>query len=547
MKNNNIKFLAILAIFTLLSSCDKSLDLAPTDTVSDASFWKTTSDFEKAANAFYTGLDTHNNGLRDQDSDITVGYTSNTLSNGSLTLGGEFGWGSYYRTIRATTKITENYEKAVDIQSETARYAGEARFFRARSYHRLVSKFGGVPLIKTVLDLDSPELDAPRAKRVDVVAYILEDLDWAIKNLPYQSELTSNEIGRVTKGAALAMKSKALLFAGTWAKYHGTGGESAYLTASIDASQTLINSGEHQIYMGGSTSTAYRKLFLEEGQGSKETILARRFQEPHYHNSTRWIISHHNSPTKQFADLYVCTDGLPINKSPLFNGYATMASEFQDRDPRMQQTIIAPGSGFIYNNSVLGPPTIGGSYGRTKSGYRTSKFISDNITAQQGRGYYDYMELRYAEVLLNHAEALFEKNGSIPDGQLNNSINKLRARVGLTFLTNALVTDNGLDMLEEIRRERTIELIYEGFRYDDLRRWKQAENMLPVHLRGVKFTGTEYSNSPPNQGKNIPVDADGFVIADNKDHRSWDQKLYLFPIPTSQIKLNSNLTQNPGW
>lgn len=550
MKRGITIIFTVCTVLTFFVSCDKELDLYPLDQVSDGSFWKSPSDFEKAANAFYGALPGFANGGYDQDSDIAVGNGSNTISNGSLTIDGGPGWSGQYATIRATTRLIENYEEAVSIKEDIARYAAEARFFRAMTYHNLVSMFGDVPLVKRVLDLDSEELDAPRTKRSEVNVFILEDLDWAIANLPLESELAPKEKGRVTKGAALALKSRVFLFEGTWAKYHGEGDSGTYLLESIEASQMLIDSGEYEIYMGSSANTAYRNLFLEQGEGSKESILARRFNESLEisHNTTRWIMTFYNVPTKQLADTYVCIDGLPIDKSSLFQGYDLMASEFQNRDPRMSQTMIVPGTEFNYLGLRTYIPNIGGTNESTPSGYMPFKFVSDDENSQLGRCFYDFMVMRYAEVLLNHAEALYEKNGSISDIELDMTINKLRDRVGVAHLTNALVTGNGLSMLEEIRNERTVELAFEGFRYNDLRRWKQAENKLPVHLLGVKYTNTEYENSPPNNNKTLNIDFDGFVIVDDEERRSWDDKLYLFPVPVEQIKLNPNLLpQNPGW
>jgi len=162
------------------------------------------------------------------------------------------------------------------------------------------------------------------------------------------------------------------------------------------------------------------------------------------------------------------------------------------------------------------------------------------------------MNIRYAEVLLILAEALYEKNGSISDTDLNRTINALRDRVGLIHLTNDLVNSNDLEMLTEIRRERTVELAYEGFRYTDLRRWKLAEVFLPVSLKGVKYVGSEFETTAPNDdlviGVDIEVDADGFIIADDISGRTFSDKLYLSAIPLDQIKLNPNLLpNNPGW
>ena len=165
-------------------------------------------------------------------------------------------------------------------------------------------------------------------------------------------------------------------------------------------------------------------------------------------------------------------------------------------------------------------------------------------------GQYDFKEFRYGEVLLILAEALFERDGVISDADLNRTINLLRARVGMPALNNAFVTSNGLDMLTEIRRERTVELAFEGFRREDLRRWKTAETEMPQALRGVKFAGTEYEQRDSTLviGTDIQVDAGGFVIAEPAGARQFLPRHYLDPIPLQQIQLSrGTLTQNPGW
>jgi hypothetical protein len=552
MKNNKIKFIALLTVLSITFSCEKDLDLEPLDQVSDNSFWKVPADFEKAATAFYTGLGSHESGTLDQDSDIARGKSINKTSAGILLLENGPSWAGFYRTIRATLKISENYEKAdAVLKAGAAKYAAEACFFRARAYAGLVSTYGDVPLVTKTLDLNSEELDATRAPREEVVAYILKDLDWAIANLPKESELNASQKGRVTQGAALALKSRVFLFEGTWAKYHGGSKAIEYLTQSLDASQKLIASNEYVLYAGSSTATAYRDLFIEAGEGSKETILARRYYKDvnGSHNTTRYITTGINSPTKKLADMYVCKDGLPINISPLFQGYSMMASEFVNRDPRMSQTMIVPGSVVKLPelSAAIKVPNIGSGNNNTTTGYDLYKFLSSDFESQSGNCYYDFMAIRYGEVLLNHAEALYEKNGSISDADLAITINKLRDRVGVAHLTNSLVSTNGLNMLDQIRNERTVELAFEGFRYSDLRRWKQSENLLPVDLLGIKYTGTQYSTTAPNAGKTLPVNANGFIIVESASVRSWNQKLYLYPIEPAQIKLNPKLTQNPGW
>lgn len=197
--------------------------------------------------------------------------------------------------------------------------------------------------------------------------------------------------------------------------------------------------------------------------------------------------------------MYLATDGLPIQKSSLFQGYGTLTSEFQNRDPRMAMTFIVPGSTIFFEGGLMQPtyPVFSGT-NATHTGYMIRKFLDETIDATQFQGAYDFKEFRYGEVLLILAEGLYEKNGMISDQDLDRTINLLRSRVNMPPLTNSFVTENGLNMLDEIRRERTVELAFEGFKRDDLRRWKTAEDVLPKAIKGVKFVGTEYQQKYPN-------------------------------------------------
>ncbi len=220
----------------------------------------------------------------------------------------------------------------------------------------------------------------------------------------------------------------------------------------------------------------------------------------------------------------------------------------------MNNTIFVPGTEQSWlGDTFIVDPFIAGASGQpnTRSGYRTRKYFSDVLQCQQGQCFINFPVMRYAEVLLNLAEALYERDGSISDADLDRTINMLRDRVGVTHLSNILVSGNGLDMRAEIRRERTVELAYEGFRFDDLRRWKEAENLLPVDLLGVKFVGTEFETTEPNNvytaGVDLDVNPDGFVIVDPAGNRNWEDKNYLSPLPLDELQINPNLGQNPGW
>ncbi len=325
----------------------------------------------------------------------------------------------------------------------------------------------------------------------------------------------------------------------------------AYLTQAIDAAEQLITSGEYELY-NAQGADSYKYLFILQGDDSKEVILAKRYYANRAtHNWTRELWFNYMIPTKNLADLYLAKDGLPIDKSPLFKGYATFESEFENRDPRMAMTFIVPGTA-IYADGGIWAPTYPGFVGTnaTQTGYMLRKFLDETLEATQFQGQYDFKEFRYGEVLLMLAEALFEQNGQISDADLTRTINVLRTRAGMPALTNAHVTTNNLDMLTEIRRERTVELAFEGFRRLDLRRWKIAENALPQALRGVKFEGTEYEAEYPELviGVDIIVDANGFIVTEPASSRQFLPKHYLDWIPLQQVQLSQGtLDQNAGW
>lgn len=158
---------------------------------------------------------------------------------------------------------------------------------------------------------------------------------------------------------------------------------------------------------------------------------------------------------------------------------------------------------------------------------------------------YDFPVIRYAEILLTYAEAAYELDGSISDADLDYSLNLVRQRVNPSMpkLSNSLVSANGLSMREEIRRERTVELVLEGHRIDDLKRWATAAVEMPQDQLGVKFTGTWFETNWSNPGKS--VNADGVLVI--YTDRVWNDKLYLYPLPSDQLQLNPQLEQNPGW
>ncbi|MFB2118276.1 RagB/SusD family nutrient uptake outer membrane protein [Parapedobacter sp. 2B3] len=557
--NNIFSIIAIISVL-LFAGCQKGLDLIPKDAISDGTFWKTSADFKLAANNLYFSLEGFN--ALDTYSDIAYDVP-NSVSNGTYqTTENDSRWTNAYSYIRRCNKIIAKGTEASNA-SELKQYVGEAKFFRAYNYWMIFRLFGGIPLITKELDIDDEELYAERASRKETVDFILKDLTEAAADLPEQLTLPSGDRGRITKGAANALKARVALFEGTWGKARNDAAASAYLDIAVAAATTVMNSSQYALFtsMG---DQSYRYVFIDEGDDSQEAILDRRYQvniSRHTHPST--VGEGHLLPTKKLADMYLCADGLPITKSPSFRGYDLTDSEFEMRDPRMTMTIAVPGSGVMqlwYPEPVASWPFY--PQRNANTGYTTYKFLSEDPVSNESPftlGYgYDRHIIRYAEILLIYAEALFEKNGAISDDDLNKSINIIRERARMPYLTNGFVNTHGLDMQEEIRRERTIELALEGFRYDDLRRWKTAEVELPTDIKGIKIVGTPWASPIVVEGQDRNpytdaawqnrTDANGFIIVESADGRTFDpEKHYLMPLPTKERLINPRLEQNPKW
>jgi hypothetical protein len=393
------------------------------------------------------------------------------------------------------------------------------------------------------------------------VDLILKDLTDAAADLPEQKSLAAGDIGRITKGAANSLKARVALFEGTWAKSRNDESAAGYLTTAVNAAGTVMTSGQYALFTGKGTQS-YRHMFIESGDDTPETILDRRHQRDIAGSYFNRLISEGNYlVTKILADMYLCSDGLPIIQSDMFEGYDTYVSEFQNRDPRMAMTMIIPGTEVTqtwYVTPVASWPFY--PQRNANTGYTTYKFLSEDDYANSVNynWSYDHHIIRFAEILLIYAEATFEKDGAIGDADLNKSVNLIRQRVNMPALTNAFVAANGLDMRQEIRRERTIELALEGFRYDDLRRWKTAETELTQAIKGIKIVGTPWADPIIIEGVNrnpyggaswqSKTDANGFIIAESAEGRTFNPgKHYLRPLPTKEILINDKLEQNPEW
>ncbi|CAN5688362.1 RagB/SusD family nutrient uptake outer membrane protein [soil metagenome] len=551
MKIMNRILITIVTAGLLVSGC-KKLDRLPETEFSDADFWNTETDLINAANRLYQELDA--NWIDNRADDAVNQGGPNSISNGNISVPNTSGdWSSRYDEIFTANNILEKAGRAQVTDAIKNRYFAEARFFRAYAYLSLVQKYGDVPLVLQTLDITSPELLMARSPRAEVMTAIYADLDFAALWLPTRAALPAAQYGRVTRSAAWALKARAGLYEGTRAKFQNVSGYQQHLQIAVDAAKNVMGEG-HTLFPN------YVDLFNHPGEGAanKENILVKIYGVSNTnlllgHNNSRDLENGRMAPTRNLVRQYLYSDGLPAysttntllnSPSPLYVPEASEASYntiFENRDPRLTLTLFQSGEA-AYKGPWVPTTSLG-----SRSGFAPKKGFNVEDQTINGAGTVDRILIRYGEVLLIYAEATYELTESISDADLDLSINKLRSRVGFTVkLSNAFVTANNLNMREEIRRERTVELALEGFRYDDLIRWKTAEIMMPVALLGAKYVPADWPNTSVS---NLNLNADDVIIVEPAANRSFDAgRNYLYPIPFNEITLSGgNVIQNPNW
>lgn len=571
MINVMIKNIIIsVSLGLLVSSC---LDLSPKDQMSDSNMWETASDFKYFANNFYSWTRDFKNVTSDGPhsdwrSDLFTSLTVNTYSHGSNSIPTSDSWyTNNYKYIRRANLMLQNSQNYSRDDINT--YVGEAYFFRAYFHFDLVQLYGDVIKVDKVMDIDSPEMNQKRNDRGEVIDFILDDLNKAVELLPDEPE----EDGRICKMVAYAFMSRVALYEGTWQKFRdNTERGKTLLGIAVDAADKVIASKKYELFKSESLGDySYKYLFILENVKSnpagltkndnKEYIFYRRHDEilaPIGQNISHGYFVNAVHLSRKLANMYLCSNGLPIEYNGTTNsqflGYSTTTSEFQNRDNRMKNCMLKEGD-ICWNNKTGTCRITWDENDNSHSaelnvfqgtGYQNQKWSAEREVKDTYEGY-DYPIIRYAEVLLNYAEAVYELNDeTITDADLDKSLNLVRQRVNpdMPKLSNDFVNNYGLDMREEIRRERTIELVHEGFRLDDLKRWKTAEVEMPMDILGIKWKETDFERKW-SAASSIARDDEGCLILE--DGRSWNEKNYLYPLPSDQIQLNSNLGQNPGW
>lgn len=567
-----------LIIAGLLMACSKILDKPPLDRITDQQMTLSAAEMKLYANQFYVDFpgwkkDEYTGGIfwNDLPSDNMIhgAYNYNAQVSGTITVpssGGDWNWSK----LRAVNYFIANYHITTDPPANVNRYIGEIYFWRAWYYFGLLKKYGDLPWYNRPLTTnDMDELNAPRLSRSVITDSILSDLNKAIELLPAPA---SAEALRVNRGTALAFKTRVALFEGSWEKYHAgtpfgvTGADpDKFFSAVVTAAEELIQANYYQIPAFSATPKwNYWRIFNQKDlAGNKEIIQWSKFDKAlglthNGQNMLPWEGSN-TGVSKQLVDYYLATDGKPISVSPLYMGDDSITGAVTNRDPRLAQTIFvrnAPrritGTDTVKFNEpdINLPPNL-----RSTSGYMIFKGSAPDDADRTGASTANIV-FRYAEVLLNYAEAKAEL-GEATQTVLDESVNKLRDRVQMPHLTVAVgFTDPNWEfpalspLLNEIRRERRIELALEGFRFDDLMRWR-AHHLLQRPITGAKynqFVGKPF-NPPLN---NILVSNDGYIFPylNTPAANGWQfdpTKHYLLPLPTNELVLNPNLKQNPGY
>lgn len=539
----------LLASLWVLTGCnDEFLDTYPKTQINDENFWNNPADLATYNNqlygAYFNGKGFGRGGFdaymltNDNYSDNAFMMTPNDVRLGlnSANQPGLSNWN--WSLVRDVNQMLENALEA-DIEEVTKnQYIAEARLLRALDYYDKLKLYGKLPIIDHVLTEDDDLLYASQSSRDEVMAFIKADLDFAV-----QWMASNPATNRFSKNIAQAYKARIMLHEGTFRKYHSLGGESTYLDAAAQAAEAVIASGAYVINVNGNYNDLFANINLN---GNKEVVFFRDYDEALqiYHNVSN-IITHVDGAqfggTKDLINDYLCTDGLSIAESPLYQGDATIADEFANRDGRLAGTFAQPNTYFIADKLYLNSDPQGVVNTASPSGYQVAKFFNESQDIQAwDRAFIDAPIIRYAEVLLIYAEAKAEL-GTITQADVDMSINMLRAKAGVANLT----LDQG-SIIADVRRERRVELAFEGFRYDDLIRWKEGAKLTEPVL-GLRFNASDIADHDAfTVGADIVLNGDGYIMS-NQTYQFDESKNYYFPVPVNELSLNPNLEQTDGW
>lgn len=529
-----------LLILTGPTGCQDWLDEQPLVQLSEGSFWNSEGDAMIALTGIYNGSNVGNNSYNNEllilssatdDSSYKLGSVGNIYSGYLRAADAQVVlaiWQRAYRTIFKANYFLENIDGVEMDPALKAAYVAEARFLRAYEYFYLSVLYGGVPLITNVLSIEEANSQT-RNPLSEVVDFALLELDAATGDLP--ATRPASERGRIVKAASLAIKGRLLMIQERWSE-------------AATAYKEIIDLEAHDI------DPRYKAIFEEEGETSSEIILSANLIAGLYGN-THNQRNHHPefyggysevNPFQGMVDAFLMVDGLSIEDSPLYDP----ENPFDNRDPRLYASIFLPEYTEFRGRLFLAHPdrtedNIAALPGAT--GYGWKKYVTEDYAGDFGNSGDDIIHIRYAEVLLSYLESKLENGDNITQELLDQTINKIRGREEVNMPP---VTETNPDELREIlRNERRVEFCIERLiRYMDIRRWGIFMEVMNRQFYGMKLTDdadnyTDYTVETTGRyrGHYKVIDKTGTVTP----------QMAILPIPLSEIDINPNLEQNPGY
>lgn len=539
----NIYKIGLAVLLTIYIAGCKELDLAPENQFTDLTYWTSEAKAQSVLNAAYSQMFTpgyffYNEALSDNafngrgDNQGAASLASGTYDPSLPRLQEE--WDFHYEGIKTCNILLDNIDRVEDMDDGVrAQMKAEARFLRAFQHFQLMTWFGDVPLLDSDISIEEAQT-INRTPKTQVLEFVLNELDDVAEILPAKTELAEEERGKVTSGAAVALKARALLYESDW-------------DAVVAECEKLINGTEYGSY---SLHPSYEEAFLPEYEYNSEVILGLQFV-PQFRTWGEYFdfapLSagarlNAMAPTQELVDSYLMLNGRQINAAG--SGYDE-DNPYVNRDPRLTHTIVY--HGYEWEEVDGSTHTIYVAPGSDPDAEKLDEYVSGSSSTTTGyywRKYYDPTHLagfasglnliliRYADVLLMYAEAQNEVS-KIDVGNWDQTIRALRERAGFTDAV-ALSYDASLtqdELREVIRNERRVELAMEGLRIFDIRRWRIAEDVLNGWAHGAQFGPSGVDN--------------GYLRV---NERTFDpSRHYLWPIPRDERNLNPNLGQNPNW
>lgn len=606
----NIFLSVLLAFGALFTGCEMNEE--PQASASVGMVFSSEKGLQTYAYSFYNVLPKRSDAFR-RNATMDFG-AKNSLADmevGAYTTNSATSWD--WKPLRNINFFLESNNNESLSASVRDNYNGIARLFRARFYFEMLVKYGEVPWIDKVFnDASDPDLYNSQDSRDVIIGHILEDLDFAYANI-LEADATHNST-IVNKWTALAFKSRVCLFEAAWRKYHAndaldiarTGcteySSTALYQLAADAAKEVIEKGPYKLYTAGTYEGgrgAYRELFIADKAVTTEVMMAIETdkvlglgEQNWWYNSSTY--GPHLCMSRKFVNTYLNLDGTPYNEKKANGAYKTFVEETTGRDTRLNQTVRA--ADYTRKNaSGTYERTAANFTGHTLTGYQFTKFAMDDVAYDDAAtNDNDIPIMRYAEILLNYAEAKAEL-GTLTDADWAMTIGALRSRAGITggtpqtgtlttrpttiepYIASYYPTISN-PVLLEIRREREIELCLEGFRLNDLKRWNCCNLWVDDPWEGVfipalnapldmngdgvfdayfydtdKITDEKYASIGVYVGTgksnvlNVKAVSGGYLMKYNYAGRNWPARQYLYPIPEVVIQLNTNLKQNPGW